>query len=72
VELEPENAVAADLAKFVIDERLNGLASGHLEDWTSDWSPLERIEIRNRLAAAVQSREVDIILRPPRPSRPLK
>jgi hypothetical protein len=53
--------------KFVVDERLAGFAPAHFDDWTSDWSPLERIEVRNRLVEALQSKEVNLILRPPRP-----
>jgi len=67
VDLDPENAVPADVVKYVIDERVAGFAPSHFDDWTSDWSPLERIEARNRLVDAVHSPAVDLILRPKRP-----
>ena len=69
VELDEENVVPADVVTFVLDERLSSFAEGHLQDFTSDWSPLERIEMRNRLASALHSPEVDRILHP-RPAAP--
>jgi hypothetical protein len=67
VELDPANVVPSDVIKFVLDERLSSFAEGHFQDYTSDWSPLDRIEMRNRLAAAIHSPEVERILHPKRP-----
>ena len=68
VELDPENVIPADIAKFILDERLSSFAEGHFRDWTSDWPPLERIELRNRLAAAMHAPEVERILHPKQPT----
>lgn len=64
VELDPENFVPADLVKFILDERLASFAEGQFQDYASDWTALERIEIRNRLAGAIHSPEVQDILNP--------
>ena len=64
VELDTENVVPADLVKFILDEKLASFAAGQFQDYTSDWTALERIDIRNRLAGAIHSPEVQAILHP--------